>query len=55
MIKDDETCALEIVSEAVIAAAVSNKGFFNHQPKSSNNFMAVLSNSLQKHFYVFQV
>ena len=55
MIKDDKTHTLKVINEAVTAAAVSNKGSFNHQFKSSNNFMAVLSNSLQEHFCAFQV
>ena len=51
MAEDDETHTLEIINEAVTAMTVSNKNSFNHQPKSSNDFMTVFSNSLQKHFY----
>ena len=49
MAKKDETCALEVINEAVTATVISNKGSLNHQLKSSNNFMTVLLNSLQKH------
>ena len=51
MAEEDETCALEVVNEAVTAVAVSNKGFFSHQPKSSNDFITVLLNSLQEYFH----
>ena len=53
MVKEDETCTFEVVNEAVTAVAVSNKDSLSHQFKSSNDFMTVLLNSLQKHFCVF--
>ena len=49
MTEKNETCALKVVNEAVTAAAIFNKDFFNHQPKSNNDFIIVLLNSLQKH------
>ena len=49
MTEDDETWAFKVVNKAITAMAVFNKGPFSHQPKSSNDFMTVLSNSLQKH------
>ena len=55
MTEDDETHTLEVVNEAVTAVAVFNKFFFNYQFKSSNDFMTVFLNSLQKHFCAFQV
>ena len=55
MTEDDEIWALEIVNEAVTAVVVSNKGSLSHQLKSSNDFMTVLLNSLQKHFCAFQM
>ena len=55
MIENDETCAFEVVNEAVTAVTVSNKNSLNHQPKSNNDFMIVLLNSLQKHFCALQV
>ena len=55
MAEKDKTYAFEVVNKVVTAAAVSNKDFFNHQPKSSNDFMTVLSNNLQKHFCALQV
>ena len=55
MAKEDKTHTFKVVNKAITAAAVSNKGPFNHQPKNSNNFMTVLSNSLQEHSHAFQV
>ena len=55
MTEDDKTQTFKVVNKAVTAAAVSNKDSLNHQPKNSNNFMTVLSNSLQKHFCALQV
>ena len=55
MAEEDETQALEVVNEAATAAVVSSKGPLSHQPKSSNDFMAVLSNSLQEHSRALQV
>ena len=55
MIEENETCVLKVINKVITATSVSNKGFFNHQLKTSNNFMIVFSNSLQKHFCAFQV
>ena len=55
MAEKNETYTFEVINEVVTAAAVSNKNFLNHQLKSSNNFMTVLSNSLQKHSHALQV
>ena len=55
MAEEDETHVLEVINKAVTAVAVSNKDSLNHQSKSSNNFMTVLSNSLQEHFYTLQM
>ena len=55
MVEENKTCTLEVVNKAITATVISNKGSFNHQPKSSNDFMTVFLNNLQKHFYAFQV
>ena len=55
MAEDDKTHTLKVVNEAVTAAAIFNKDSLNHQPKSSNDFMAVLLNSLQEHFCALQI
>ena len=53
MAEDNKTCVFEIVNEAVTATAVFNKNPLNYQFKSSNNFITVISNNLQKYFYAF--
>ena len=53
MAEDDEIWTLKIVNEAVTAVMVFNKDPLSHQLKSSNDFMTVFLNNLQKHFCTF--
>ena len=55
MIKKNKTQTFKIFNKAVTATAISNKDFLNYQFKSNNDFISIFLNSLQKHFYTFQV
>ena len=51
MTEKNEIQTFKIVNKTVTVTIIFNKGFFNHQFKSSNDFITVLLNNLQKYFY----